>query len=100
MFIGFEVYLQVFGGLFAIPITFFFLQIFKIVSHLHAQKVHRSKFQFFVIFKLYYDFLVNILTIKTKDALSTFRKERMGLILHIMSSKVLIEYTDTVFRRR
>ena len=50
MFIGFEVFLLVFGGLFAIPITFF-LQIFKIVSHFHAQQVHRQKFRFFCSFQ-------------------------------------------------
>ena len=39
--------------------------------------------------------------IKTKDAQSIFRKKlTTGLILHIMSSKIPLGYTDTVLGRR
>ena len=62
-------------------------QRFKIVSHRHAQKVLRPKFQIFIeIFKVYHDFAMNIMGIKTKNAQSIFRKKvSMALILHNMS---------------
>ena len=57
----------------------FFLQRFKIVSHCHAQKVHRSKFQFvFQVFTICHDFHMNIMGIKTKDAQSVFREKTIN----------------------
>ena len=39
--------------------------------------------------------------IKTKNAQQIFRKKvSMGLILHVMSGKILLRYTDTVLGRR
>ena len=52
-------------------------------------------------FKFYDDFSMNIMRIKTKNVQSIFEKKvPMGLILHIMSLKILLEHSDTVQGRR
>ena len=51
----------------------------------------------FEIFTIYRDLNMNIMGIKTKNAQSIFReKVSVEHILHIMSSKMLYGYTDTV----
>ena len=63
-----------------------YLQRFKIVCRRHAQKVNRPKFQFFKIFTTFYDFPMNIMKIKTKDAQSFFRKKVcVRLVLYTMT---------------
>ena len=99
-FLVFGVCLLVLAGFLLILIRF--LQHFKIVSLYHAQKEHRPKFQiYFEFFTIYHDFAMNIMGIKVEDAQTICRKKvSMGLILHIMCSKILLGYTDTVLGRR
>ena len=55
----------------------------------------------FEIFIIYHDFAMNIMGIKIKNVQSIFRKKvSMGLILHIMSSKILLGKTDAFLGRR
>ena len=52
---------------------------------------------FFRNFHNFHDFPMSIMGIKTTNAQSIFRKKvSMGLILHTMSSKMFLGYTDTV----
>ena len=46
-----------------------FMQRFMVVSHRHAQKAHRPKFQFcFEIFTVFHDFAMNIIGIQTRNS--------------------------------
>ena len=66
------------------------------------KKCNAQKFKIFLgIFKFYYDFPMIIMSIKTNDAQSIFRKKvSMGFNLYIMSGKILFRHTDTVMGRR